>query len=189
MQYLNNHIASLIESEVQRGWGDHSSRSWTEEGMKVKELSSLRKGEEIDQNKRREWKENVWLKEEVLWARDKMDIWTPFQERTLAMLRAPGKHQLKIALLKCFGLGLRWKFSIFNLVDTIFNSRENSTNLDGDADSGLGSLVSEANTVGQPESSQGPKPNGNNQNERSQDPKPGCYLVQKISMEGFCINP
>ena len=75
--------------------------------MKVKELSNLRKGEKIDQNEKIEWKENEGLKEEVLWARDKLDIWIPFQERTLAMLRAPGKNQLKIALLKCFGLGLR----------------------------------------------------------------------------------
>ena len=59
--------------------------------MKVKELSSLRKGEEIDQNERREWKENERLKEEVLWARDKVDIWIPFQERTLAMLKATGQ--------------------------------------------------------------------------------------------------
>ena len=59
--------------------------------MKVKELSSLRKGEEIDQNKRREWKENEGLKEEVLWARDKVDIWIPFQERTLAMLKPTGQ--------------------------------------------------------------------------------------------------
>ena len=77
-------------------------------------------------------------------------------------------------LSKCFGLDFRLKLSILNLVDTIFNSREYSTDLDGDADSGLGSIVSLANIIGQPESSQGSKPNGTNQNERSQDPKPGC---------------
>ena len=46
--------------------------------MKVKELSSLRKGEEIDQNERTEWKENEGLKEkEVFW--DKFKILIPFQ--------------------------------------------------------------------------------------------------------------
>ena len=62
--------------------------------MNVKELSNFRKGEKKDQNERREWKENEGLKKEVLWARDKLDIWIPFEERTLAMLKATGRINL-----------------------------------------------------------------------------------------------
>ena len=76
-------------------------------------------------------------------------------------------------LSKCFGLDFRLKLSILNLVDTISNSREYSTDPDGDADSGLGSLVSHANIIGQPESFQGSQLNGTNQIARSQDPKSG----------------